>query len=283
MGSVDPIVDLLKGRRLFVLVGAGCSTESGIPDYRSSGIKRPPLEHRAFVTDPVVRRRYWSRSFVGWPRIANARPNPAHHALTALQRAQRTAGIVTQNVDGLHQAAGTVDPIELHGALRDVICLGCGAVSARAALQGRIAALNPAWAEAHAAGAAGADEGATRPDGDAAIGTLSAPDRAEPFVVPACERCGGVLKPAVTMFGDNVPRAIVDRCYARLDEAEAVLVIGSSLTVFSGYRFVVRGAERGLPVAIVNRGPTRADRLAGATLDATLGAALPEIAAALGA
>lgn len=276
MEPVTALAQLLSGRRLFVLVGAGCSTESGIPDYRSSGITRPPLEHRAFVADPAVRRRYWSRSFAGWPRIARAQPNPAHRALAALERAGLAHGPVTQNVDGLHHAAGSLDVIELHGALREVVCLDCGAREGRDAVQDRIAALNPALRPSDG------EVAPSRPDGDAAVvGTLSGDDAS--FAVPGCLRCGGVLKPAVVMFGDNVPKPLVEAAYARLDASDAVLVVGSSLTVFSGYRFAKRGAERGLPVAIVNRGPTRADPLAARTVDGMAGTVLPALAAALGA
>lgn len=273
--EVRPIVELLRGRRIVALTGAGCSTESGIPDYRGPTAaprdpRRTPMQYRSFVDDPAARARYWARSHVGWRRIAGARPNAAHFALAALERAGHLVGTVTQNVDGLHQAAGSARLIELHGALRRVVCLGCGAHEDRAAVQDRITRLNgpPPAVDGQA-------DAELRPDGDAAV------DPADGFVVPTCLQCGGVLKPDVVFFGENVPRATVDAAYAWLAEADAVLVVGSSLTVFSGYRFVLRAAERGLPVGIVNLGQTRGDAIAAVRVDAAAGAALQALAGAL--
>lgn len=255
-----------------VLAGAGMSTESGIPDYRgpeTARRARNPVQARQFIADPAARARYWARSVVGWPRIAEARPNAAHRALSALERRGAITGVITQNVDGLHQAAGSERVVELHGALARVRCLGCGALEPRAALQERLLEHNPGW-DAHAAPVA--------PDGDADLEAALAG-----FRVPGCAACDGVLKPDVVFFGENVPAKVVESAWALFDEAEALLVVGSSLTVFSGFRFVRRAAERGVPVAIVNLGPTRGDPLAALCVDARLGDALPRLAAALGA
>lgn len=266
------LVDLLRGRRVVALAGAGMSTESGIPDYRgpeTARRARNPMQARQFFADPGARARYWARSVIGWPRIAQAAPNPAHRALAALEQAGVLGGVITQNVDGLHQAAGSRRVVELHGALARVRCLGCGAGELRASLQERLLAHNPGW-DAHAAPLA--------PDGDADLeAALSA------FRVPGCLACDGVLKPDVVFFGENVPQPVVDAAWAIFDEADALLVVGSSLTVFSGFRFVRRAAERGVPVAIVNLGPTRGDELAALRIDARLGDVLPRLAAAFGA
>jgi NAD-dependent SIR2 family protein deacetylase len=262
----------LRGRRLAVLTGAGCSTESGIPDYRGPGTlarARNPIQYREFVRSAEARRRYWARSLLGWPRVRAARPNAGHRALAALERAGIATGLITQNVDRLHHAAGSVEVIELHGALERVRCLGCGAGTPRAAVQERLLALNPGW---QARGAAIA------PDGDAELPA----DAVAGFQVAACESCGGDLKPDVVFFGESVPRPTVEAGFAQVDGAGALLVVGSSLAVFSGYRFVRRAAERGLPVVIVNLGPTRGDPLAAVRVDAPAGRALPALCAALG-
>lgn len=238
-------------RRLFVLTGAGCSTGSGIPDYRDeqgAWKRTPPVTYQAFVGDGITRRRYWARSLVGWPRIAQAQPNAAHRALAALEAQGRCSQLLTQNVDGLHQAAGSRAVIDLHGRLDAVVCLGCGASSSRADVQRRLAEANPAWAGL-AAGAA--------PDGDA---DLEDRDFAT-FQVPACDACGGMLKPDVVFFGENVPRARVDAAMAGLAQADAMLVVGSSLMVYSGLRFVHAAVRAQIPVAAVNLGRTRADDL----------------------
>ncbi len=259
--SLDSLTELLRGRRVAVLTGAGCSTESGIPDYRGPGTReraRNPIQHRAFLSDASVRARYWARSALGWPRFSAARPNGAHHALAALERAGQVVGLVTQNVDRLHHRAGSVDAIELHGALAEVRCLDCGAREPRDELQRRILELNPALDAAVRARAA-----ELAPDGDADLDD----DAVRGFRAPPCLACGGVLKPDVVFFGDNVPRPRVDRAHATLERGDALLVVGSSLTVFSGYRFVLRAAERGVPVAIVNLGPTRGDAHASLRVD----------------
>ena len=254
----DPL-ELLHGRPVLVLSGAGVSTDSGIPDYRGPGSPaRRPMTYQEFVGSESARRRYWARSHLGWSRMGGARPNPGHHALARLEAAGRVGLLVTQNVDGLHEAAGSRRVCALHGRIADVVCLGCRTRSRRSTLARRLSALNPGWAERHA-------DAADRPDGDVEL------DDTDGFVVPGCERCGGVLKPDVVFFGENVPRRRVDRCYAavdRLAELEGtMLVVGSSLTVMSGFRFVRHAARLGRPVVIVNRGATRADDLATVKLE----------------
>jgi NAD-dependent SIR2 family protein deacetylase len=281
-GGLAEAVELLRGRRVTALTGAGISTESGIPDYRGPGtrararlvpdgapsVRRGPIQHGQFVRDAAARRRYWARSVIGWPRVAAAEPNPAHAALAALERRGILAGVVTQNVDRLHARAGSQRVIELHGALGGVACLDCGGREARADLQSRLLAMNPGFASRGAELA---------PDGDAELPAALV----DAFVVADCTDCGGVLKPEVVFFGGSVARDVVDAACALVDEAEALLVVGSSLEVYSGYRFVRRAAERAMPVAIVNLGPTRGDALAALRWDERAGAALPALAAAL--
>lgn len=265
----DTLAEALAGRRPLVLTGAGCSTESGIPDYRGPGSRpRTPIQYAEFRDRPEARQRYWARSAVGWPRFREARPNAAHLALAALERADRLAGLLTQNVDGLHQKAGHAEVVELHGALDRVRCLGCGAGYARDVVQGWILTANPGWT----------GEGADAPDGDAELDAV----RAAGFVVPACPACGGVLKPDVVFFGENVPAPRVEAAWARLDAADALFVVGSSLTVWSGYRFARKAHEQGKPVLILNHGPTRADPLATRLADGMAGEVLPRLAARLG-
>jgi len=237
--------------RLFVLTGAGCSTASGIPDYRDAegGWKRAqPVTYQAFMGEAATRRRYWARSLVGWRHFGQARPNATHHALAALEARGQVALLLTQNVDGLHQAAGSQAVIDLHGRLDQVRCMGCEARSPRADFQHALEAANPQWTALNAAQA---------PDGDADLEPASFDD----FHVPACPHCGGVLKPDVVFFGENVPRPRVAQAQAALEQADAVLVVGSSLMVYSGFRFVQAAARAGVPVAALNRGRTRADDL----------------------
>jgi NAD-dependent SIR2 family protein deacetylase len=271
--DVAQLVELARGRRLVALTGAGCSTESGIPDYRGPGARpRTPIQHREFVDHEPARRRYWARSTVGWPRMAAARPNAAHEALAALEAAGPLAGVITQNVDGLHDAAGSRAVIELHGALARVRCLACGEVTSRALMQRRLLAANPSFATLAMAAR-------TAPDGDVEL-----PDElVDGFAVVACASCDGVLMPDVVFFGGSVPRTTLDAAWGMLDRAELLVVVGSSLAVFSGYRFVRKAAERGVPIAIVNRGPTRGDAHAQLRLDALAGDALPRLALALAA
>lgn len=251
-------------QRVFVLTGAGCSTDSGIPDYRDGDgqwKRTPPVTYQAFTAEPRVNARYWARSFIGWPRIAQARPNAAHLALAGWEQQGRLTTLLTQNVDGLHQRAGSRDVIDLHGRLDDVVCLACGDRQPRAAVQERLAGLNPDWIGIDAT---------TAPDGDA---DLDGHDFST-FRVPPCARCAGMLKPDVVFFGENVPRPRYLQAQEALQASDAVLVVGSSLMVYSGFRFVRSAHEAGMPIAIVNRGRTRADELAGLKLEGDAGAVL---------
>jgi NAD-dependent SIR2 family protein deacetylase len=252
---------------VLVLSGAGLSTESGIPDYRGpTGLARraTPMTYQAFTGSPAARRRYWARSHLGWPSIAGAAPNPGHRAVAELGRRGLLAGIITQNVDGLHQAAGASGVTELHGSLHRVMCLSCGERTPRAALDRRLAAANPGFRELPGAAAE------VNPDGDAAL----AGPVTESFRVADCVACGGVLKPDVVFFGENVPKPRVQACYALVERAAALVVLGSSLSVMSGFRYVRHAARLGLPIVIVNQGATRGDGYATATLDAPLGRTL---------
>lgn len=272
------LVGLLRRRRVVVVAGAGCSTESGIPDYRGPGSARTPVRpimYQEFVRSPETRSRYWARSSVGWRRVADARPNPAHRALAELETGGALSGVITQNVDGLHARAGSRRVVELHGSLAEVRCLGCGTLEARGLMQERLLEMNPAWAE-HVRRME--TNSIATPDGDAAV-----PDEiTRGFEVPGCRACGGVLKPDVVFFGENVPGAIVEAAWALYEEAEAILVVGSSLTVYSGRRFTDRAARDGRPVAIVNLGPTRADDGAAVRVEGRAGEVLPRLAARLG-
>jgi NAD-dependent SIR2 family protein deacetylase len=237
--------------RLFVLTGAGCSTESGIPDYRDAdgGWKRAaPVTYQGFVADLALRRRYWARSLVGWPRLCAARPNNAHHALACLQQQQRVECLVTQNVDRLHQAAGSIGVIDLHGRIDLVRCMSCQVRLPRAQLQAELATLNPRIAALDAPSA---------PDGDAELAALDLSG----FQIPPCSLCGGLLKPDVVFFGESVPQHQVQCAFLHLMQADAMLVVGSSLMLYSGYRFAQAAASAGKPIAAVNLGRTRADPL----------------------
>jgi len=258
--AVDRALAVLAGRPLVALTGAGMSTESGIPDYRGPGAPRhTPMTYGEFVSGPAARQRYWARSHLGWGRMRGAAPNPGHHAVAQLEDAGVVRYLVTQNVDGLHEAAGSRAVCALHGRIADVRCLSCGTTSSRASLQERMRLRNPGWAERHAAVA-------DRPDGDVDLEDTSG------FVVPPCEDCGGILKPDVVFFGENVPKERVQRCFDAVDAlpatAGALLVLGSSLTVMSGFRFVRRAAKLEVPVVIVNRGATRGDDLATVKVEA---------------
>ena len=257
--ALDRALDLLAGRPLVALTGAGLSTDSGIPDYRGPGSpRRTPMTYTEFVSGPVAQRRYWARSHVGWARMARAEPNAGHRALAALEHAGVLHGVITQNVDGLHRAAGSRAVIDLHGRIADVVCLGCRRISPRDALQERLAALNPGFVESVGPAVEAA------PDGDAVLESVAG------FGLAACTSCGGVLKPDVVFFGENVPRDRVARAYALVDDVAAggaLLVAGSSLTVMSGLRFVRHARGLGVPVVIVNRGATRGDDLADVLVD----------------
>ncbi|HTR95902.1 MAG TPA: NAD-dependent protein deacetylase [Trebonia sp.] len=260
---------LFREGNVTVLSGAGLSTESGIPDYRGpSGQARrtgQPMTYQEFTGSAAARQRYWARSHLGWRHVTGAAPNAGHRAVAALERAGLIAGIITQNVDGLHQAAGTAAGAvtELHGSLHRVVCLSCWERTARETLDGRLQAANPAWTAA----VAGA-EPAVNPDGDVAL------EETAGFTVVGCLSCGGVLKPDVVFFGENVPRPRVDACFSLVSASSALVVLGSSLTVMSGFRYVRHASALGIPVVIVNQGATRGDALAVATLDAPLGPTL---------
>jgi NAD-dependent SIR2 family protein deacetylase len=271
VSALSALRALIDDGDVLVLTGAGISTESGIPDYRgpSGSLRRhPPMTYQAFVGDAVARQRYWARSFLGWRQIADARPNTGHHAVVALQRAGVLSGLITQNVDGLHAAAGASDVVELHGGLDRTRCVSCGDIAPRTALDERLRVLNPAFS---------AEARGVNPDGD-----VDLPDSAlAGFVPPACLVCGSeLLKPDVVFFGESVPAARVAHCFALVRSARSMLVLGSSLTVFSGFRFARAAARRGIPLAIVNQGATRADDLATMTVDAPLGDFLAGLTAA---
>ena len=252
------LVALLYGRRVAVLTGAGMSTDSGIPDYR--GPDSPPsnpMTIRQFTDDAAFRQRYWARNHVGWRHMDETLPNAGHRALAALEHAGVVSGVITQNVDLLHTKAGSRTVINLHGTYAQVICLDCGHTMSRAALGAMLEAANPGFIErTEAVGGI-----AVAPDADAVIGDTAS------FVIVDCPACGGMLKPDIVYFGESVPKSRVDEAYSVVDQADALLVAGSSLTVYSGYRFVRHAAARGIPIAIINRGPTRGDELATVKLD----------------
>jgi NAD-dependent SIR2 family protein deacetylase len=237
--------------RLTVLTGAGVSTSSGIPDYRDAQgewKRARPVEFRPFMTDSKIRQRYWSRSTVGWPIISRAQPNGAHHALAQLELTGSVALLITQNVDGLHSVAGSRNVIDLHGRIDAVRCMQGDHPLPRAELQRQLLASNPTWAEI---------EGRVAPDGDVDI---EGRDHSG-FIIPDCPQCGGILKPDVVFFGETVPKERVDRAFESVAKTDALLVVGSSLMVYSGYRFAEAAAAAGKPIAAINLGKTRADHL----------------------
>jgi NAD-dependent SIR2 family protein deacetylase len=260
---------LLRGRRTVVLSGAGVSTESGIPDYRRpDGTRRnpDPMRHRQFTGDAEARRRYWARSAVGWPRFRAAQPNDGHRALARLEETGCVTGVITQNVDRLHQQGGSRRVVDLHGTLEEVRCLACEDISSRDALQEQMLAANPGFPPGDAT---------LKPDGDAVL-----PEGAhERFAVPACAGCGGTLMPDVVFFGGSVPETRVEAAWQLYEDAEVLLVVGSSLAVYSGYRFALRARKEGRPIAVLNLGPTRGP--AAVRHEARLGTALPKLARAL--
>jgi NAD-dependent SIR2 family protein deacetylase len=267
--ALDTLTDLVTAGDVLVLTGAGISTESGIPDYRgpsSASRRASPMTFQTFTGDPVARRRYWARSHLGWQLVGRAAPNRGHRAVAALQDAGLLTGVVTQNVDGLHQAAGARDVTDLHGRLDRVRCLDCGRLSGRDELHARLAEANASW---HAVAAG------VNPDGDVDL----ADSALDGFRTVECTDCAGVLKPDVVFFGETVPPERVARCYELLAGSRSLLVLGSSLTVMSGHRFVLRAARDGRAVGIINQGATRGDRYAAVTVDAPLGAVLPAVVA----
>lgn len=253
--------------RLLALTGAGVSLASGIPTYRDeNGVwqRGAPLQHYDFIQKEAVRKRYWARSFVGWPTISQAQPNAAHQALAKLEQFGVVEQLVTQNVDNLHQAAGHQQVIDLHGNLQRVVCLQCANKTTRAEQQARLAELNPQLASLQAE---------IRPDGDAALPD----DYFEQVNLPDCLVCGGVLMPDVIFFGGTIPVPRVEQCLTALEQADALLVVGSSLKVYSGYRFCVRAKEWGKPIILLNPGNTRADDLAQLHIRAACGEVLTEL------
>ncbi|MEU3839424.1 NAD-dependent protein deacetylase [Streptomyces sp. NPDC028635] len=273
-GTTDPqpVADALGAGRVLVLSGAGISTESGIPDYRGEGgslSRHTPMTYQDFTASEQARRRYWARSHLGWRVFGRARPNAGHRAVAAFGRQGLLAGVITQNVDGLHQAAGSEGVVELHGSLDRVVCLSCGALSPRRELARRLEEANAGFAPV----AAGIN-----PDGDADLTDAQVGD----FQVVPCTLCGGILKPDVVFFGENVPPRRVEQCRTLVHEAASLLVLGSSLTVMSGLRFVRQAAQAGTPVLIVNRDPTRGDLHAVTRVALPLGAALTQVADHLG-
>jgi NAD-dependent SIR2 family protein deacetylase len=270
--DLEPVADALGAGGVLVLSGAGISTESGIPDYRGEGgslSRHTPMTYQDFIADAQARRRYWARSHLGWRTFGRARPNAGHRAVAAFGRQGLLSGVITQNVDGLHQAAGSEDVVELHGTLTRVVCLSCGAFSPRRELARRLEEANPGF-EPVAAG--------INPDGDADL----TDDQVGGFRVVSCTLCGGTLKPDVVFFGEAVPPPRVEHCRALVRAATSVLVLGSSLTVMSGLRFVRQAAQAGKPVLIVNRDHTRGDQHALARVSLPLGTALSTVAHRLG-
>jgi len=259
--GIGELRQLLAGGGVFVLTGAGVSTDSGIPDYRDergAWKAREPVQFRDFVASDAVRRRYWARSMLGFPLMARATPNAAHQALAELEKRGALSLLVTQNVDGLHRRAGSASVVDLHGRLDQVRCLGCGAITERAALQAELLARNPGFARASAV---------VKPDGDAELSDVDY----QRFEVVACAVCGGMLKPHVVFFGENVPVERVTGAMAALEQAKWLLIAGSSLMVFSGFRFARAAARWGVPIAIVNRGMTRADEMSALKIEGNIG------------
>ncbi|MGI9292449.1 MAG: NAD-dependent protein deacetylase [Pseudomonadales bacterium] len=253
--------------RLWVLTGAGVSTDSGIPAYRDRRgrwLRSDPIQHQDFIHNHSARQRYWARGLLGWQYVQQAQPNAAHNALAKMEKAGRITQLVTQNVDGLHQAAGNQAVIDLHGRLQRVICLQCNATSARAAMQHRLVAANPQL---------GNSVSSIRPDGDAEVDALDLSQ----VTVPNCQTCDGILKPDVVFFGASVPKPRVRQALDSLTAADALLVVGSSLQVFSGYRFCKAAQQLGKPIAIINQGVTRADAIATLKIEQNCGAALTEL------
>nr|WP_245933548.1 NAD-dependent protein deacetylase [Arthrobacter livingstonensis] len=259
---LDGIVPLLSAGRLALLTGAGVSTDSGIPDYRGpNAVPRQPVTYQEFVGSEPLRRRYWARNHIGWARMRQASPNAGHVAVAAMEAAGYLTGVITQNVDRLHEDAGARNVVDLHGRFDNVVCLRCGEVYTRAFIAVVLNELNPGFVEAVAA-VGGAEAG---PDADA---DLEHEQLIDSFRVACCPLCGGMLKPDFVFFGENVPKDRVEQAFEILDSAALLLVAGSSLTVMSGLRFVRKAVKDGKPVVIINRGATRGDGLARVKLEA---------------
>lgn len=267
----DRVIELLRCGPACILTGAGISTDSGIPDYRGPeqrGRPARPITYREFVSSAASRRRYWARSAVGWAWMEQREPNWCHYVVAQIERTGHSTGLITQNVDGLHSAAGSRRIVELHGALRSVVCLECGRPESRAGLQERIMVQNPGWF---------GNAGTVAPDGDVDLEE----EVTDSFRVPACLQCGGTIKPDIVFFGESVPQPRVRDAFSMLESARLLLVLGSSLTVYSGYRFVAAAVKSGKPVIVITDGPTRADPVATVKLTARLDGALRELAHAL--
>jgi NAD-dependent SIR2 family protein deacetylase len=262
--SLEAARRILAGKKLFVLTGAGISTDSGIPDYRGEGrVARHPMTYDIFMGSLEAQQRYWARSYVGWSRIALAKPNPGHFALASAESAGALKYLITQNVDGLHQEAGSKNVIDLHGRLDRVICLSCKTIISRSDMDVLLKQMNPNITK---------DMNVEfTPDGDAEI------EGTKDFVVPGCQKCSGTLKPDVVFFGESVPSERVETALAQLNQSDAVLIAGSSLTVNSGFRFAKQAAKSGKPMVIVNIGKTRADELAIAKIEANTSLALERL------
>jgi len=262
--SIEVARRSLAGKKLWVITGAGISTDSGIPDYRGEGrVARHPMTYDIFLGSFEAQQRYWARSYVGWSRIALAKPNPGHFALASAESQGALSYLITQNVDGLHQEAGSKSVIDLHGRLDRVICLGCQKIISRTEMDERLQELNPEISK---------DSNVEfTPDGDAEI------EGTQDFKVPACGACSGILKPDVVFFGESVPTDRVELALSQLADCDAVLVAGSSLTVNSGFRFIKQASKSGKPIVIVNIGPTRADQLAIAKIEANTSLALERL------
>lgn len=267
--NLQEAAEVLTGLRTVALTGAGISTDSGIPDYRGPDAQpRSPMTFQQFVGDPGFRRHYWARNHIGWHHMRATTPNAGHRALTDLERAGAVSGVITQNVDRLHTIAGSANVIDLHGHYNEVICLSCGQVTSRAALDARLLELNPTFLEE----VTELGDVEIAPDADAVI------EQTSRFRTAACERCGGVLKPNIVYFGENVPKDRVERAYAMVDASDALLAAGTSLAVQSGLRLVKRAARAGKPVVVINRGVTRGDEFATLRLNAGTSEALTYLA-----
>jgi len=256
MSNSDDLLGFIKQHpRLLVITGAGCSQPSGIPTYRDKNgdwQRSTPIQHQDFMNKESVRKRYWARSYSGWPSIRSAAPNDAHRCLGQLEELKHVQSLVTQNVDGLHQAAGHENVIDLHGRLSEVVCTRCGTLSTREKLQNRMTELNPNLSTGFKS---------LQPDGDASLDHNVEQEITSTLIIPACEDCNGILKPNVVFFGGTVPRQTVESIYETMNHIDGLLVVGSSLMVYSGYRFCKRANALGIPIAAINHGTTRADTL----------------------
>lgn len=276
MSTVDELVSFVQHHpRLLVITGAGCSQPSGIPTYRNDKgewQRSTPIQHNDFISKNATRKRYWARSYSGWPAIKNAKPNDAHIHLRSLEKRGFIDTLVTQNVDGLHQAAGHNQVVDLHGNLSEVICTECSVLSSRDLLQARISELNPTLATSY---------DSLQPDGDASLDHNIENEITKTLVIPKCENCNGVLKPNVVFFGGTVPKKTVETIYEAMNNINGLLIVGSSLMVYSGYRFCKRADKMDIPIAAINLGKTRADELLTLKVNQDCTSALTEFVAAL--